>query len=235
MNKLAIGVYQIEIKGKIYVGSSSRNIKSRWNNHLYELRKGNHGNKHLQRAFNKYGEHSFVFSILEEISNPKDATKAEQKYIDMLKPYYNILPIAGSCLGSKATEETKRKMSESQKKVKRPPITEETKRKMSDGKKGKKWSDAARKAHFGYNHTEEAKQKISQYQKGKPKNKDSIEKTAESHRMPVINLETKEVYKSISAAARAYGIHAINICKVCQGKRKTAAGFKWQYKGETEC
>jgi hypothetical protein len=45
-----------------------------------------------------------------EYCESKDTIKREQYYLDILKPEYNVLKIAGSPLGSKHTAETKAKM-----------------------------------------------------------------------------------------------------------------------------
>lgn len=62
-----IGIYQIVniISDKRYIGKSN-NIERRFWQHRNELNKGTHGNKYLQRAWNKYGQDNFVFSVLEE-------------------------------------------------------------------------------------------------------------------------------------------------------------------------
>ena len=62
-----IGIYIITNKqsGKFYIGKS-KNIEGRFAHHKAELRHNNHYNIHLQRAWNLYGEESFVFSVLEE-------------------------------------------------------------------------------------------------------------------------------------------------------------------------
>lgn len=55
------GIYKIiNLKNnKIYFGSSN-NLYKRSADHFSALRKGKHENKHLQSAFNKYGEDSFT-------------------------------------------------------------------------------------------------------------------------------------------------------------------------------
>jgi group I intron endonuclease len=113
------GVYKILnlINGKIYVGSSVK-LKNRRKRHFYELRHNRHGNDHLQRSFNKYGEENFQFSILEYVADNSIILQREQHWIDFYKSYdfkigYNICPIAGSNLGRKNTEETKLKISKS--------------------------------------------------------------------------------------------------------------------------
>lgn len=59
------GIYKIEnlINGKLYIGQSI-NLRRREVKHFTELRNNKHVNKHLQRAFNKYGEENFKFGIM---------------------------------------------------------------------------------------------------------------------------------------------------------------------------
>lgn len=66
MNKKDIvGIYKIECiaNNKVYIGQSI-NIKKRLYDHKTRLRKGTHKNKHLQNAWNKYGEDNFTFETL---------------------------------------------------------------------------------------------------------------------------------------------------------------------------
>lgn len=60
-------IYQIlnAANEKRYIGRTT-NLKSRKNQHFTALRKGKHHSNHLQYAWNKYGEDSFLFEILEE-------------------------------------------------------------------------------------------------------------------------------------------------------------------------
>ena len=53
------------INDKSYVGQSI-NIENRWTHHKSELNNNKHINDYLQNAWNKYGEHSFEFIIIEE-------------------------------------------------------------------------------------------------------------------------------------------------------------------------
>jgi len=108
---MASGIYQIEnqVNGKRYIGSAA-NLRRRWARHLNDLRRGEHHNRYLQRAFDKYGEEAFVFFILENIE-PENLIVREQRYLDTFNPEYNISPTAGSSLGVRYTEETCAKMS----------------------------------------------------------------------------------------------------------------------------
>ena len=106
-----MGVYQIKCNknGKCYIGSSI-NINARCRNHLSLLKTGKHYCQYLKIDFFKYGESSLTFSVLKTVTNPDELIKAEQKWLDLLKPEYNICPVAGSTLGVKVSDETKAKI-----------------------------------------------------------------------------------------------------------------------------
>jgi group I intron endonuclease len=95
------GVYQITglANGKIYVGSAM-NRRRRWEQHRRALRAGRHHNRHLQSAWNKYGEGQFKFSVL-ELTNMDDLLRIEQIWIDKTgrakrRTGFNIFDVAGS-------------------------------------------------------------------------------------------------------------------------------------------
>src|SRR5438477_10959207 len=71
------------------------------------------------KALLKYGHSKFTLEIL-EYCDSKDLIKREQYYIDLLKPQYNILKIAGSRLGSILSKETRAKLALSLKGEKNP-------------------------------------------------------------------------------------------------------------------
>jgi len=105
-----IGVYQIlntENNHK-YIGSSA-NIESRIRVHKSKLNRGIHSNGHLQRAWDKYGESNFSFSIIEKCAIA-ELCSTEQHYINSLKPEYNILRVAYSARGYAHTEMAKEKI-----------------------------------------------------------------------------------------------------------------------------
>lgn len=105
------GIYQITnlVNMKSYVGSSI-DIKHRFRAHRFHLKHNKHCNAHLQNAWNKYGEESFEFKILHKCE-VKDLLSYEQKFIDQIKPQYNIRTLASSNYGVKYSAESKAKMS----------------------------------------------------------------------------------------------------------------------------
>jgi hypothetical protein len=75
-------------------------MRDRCQHHQSSLRRRDHRNAHLQAAWNKYGEDSFKFTIL-ELMDSADLLQAEQNWIDQTqsadrKHGFNIYPIAGS-------------------------------------------------------------------------------------------------------------------------------------------
>jgi len=110
--KTKSGIYQIRntLNGRKYIGSAV-NILRRFNEHKKHLRTGHHDNIHLQRAWDKYGEMAFVFEIIEFVENKQLLCEREQHWIDVTVDRYNIDLLAYSKLGTKMSEESKRKMS----------------------------------------------------------------------------------------------------------------------------
>jgi len=106
------GVYAIMHipSGKSYIGSA-KNLKMRCQDHVKLLRAGTHHNRHLQNSWNKHDEVEFRFDVLELVElTASSLVSAEQRYIDMLKPCFNIAPKAGTTLGIKRSEETRAKL-----------------------------------------------------------------------------------------------------------------------------
>ena len=110
-NKGKPGIYLIRNlkNNKFYVGSSldiRRRFKEYFNvNHL--LRRGK---LPICAALSKYGYSMFSVEII-EYCDISILLEREQFYLDLLKPQYNILKIAGSLTGFLHTEETKKKLS----------------------------------------------------------------------------------------------------------------------------
>jgi group I intron endonuclease len=70
------------LSGKIYIGSTIK-PRLRKKQHFSDLRNNRHCNKHLQRAFLKYGEAQFEWIVLEEVCDVELANK-ERYWIDKM-------------------------------------------------------------------------------------------------------------------------------------------------------
>lgn len=131
--------------------------------------------------------------------------------------------------GKTMSEETKKKISEAKKKLyssgKKHPMfgkhhSEESKKKMSLNH-----YDCSGENHymFGKHHSEETKKKISETKKGIPN-----DKCSKKVLQYTLDDEFVREWSSIAECSRN-GYAGANICKCCQGKRKSAYGFKWCY------
>jgi len=136
----AIYVITNTVTNDMYIGSAL-NPKKRWYNHITTLEKNKNSSTLLQRNYNKYGKENFTFDIIEIVKDKNKLIEREQVWIDFFNPKLNILKIAGSRLGSKHSEETKKKMSESRKGLNTwttgRKFSQELKDKLSQIRKGK--------------------------------------------------------------------------------------------------
>lgn len=77
------GVYALTIDGIVrYVGSTGSDLESRKSNHLANLRNNKHKNIALQESFNKSGESSYQFVVLDFC--PKSLTLKLEDYHKMI-------------------------------------------------------------------------------------------------------------------------------------------------------
>ena len=82
---MGCGIYSILNKSnnKVYIGSSIK-LENRKYKHFWMLSKKCHDNQYLQKSYNKYGEDSFIFEIIEEC-DPTMLIDRENHYIN----FYN--------------------------------------------------------------------------------------------------------------------------------------------------
>jgi group I intron endonuclease len=136
------GIYVISnvVNSKWYIGSS-KHVRTRLRRHRYKLRHGEHCNKHLQRAWNLYGEECFTGFLLEYCAE-EDLITREQFYLDCRNPDYNMARIAGSTKGMKHP--------------KRGPMPAPQREKIGKASRGRK-------------HSAEARARMSNVRRGVPK------------------------------------------------------------------
>jgi len=217
-----------KINNKVYVGSSS-NLTERFNAHF----SGSNSNKHLQKDIELYGINNFAFSILEFIDidlkkiSVEEARKIllerEQYYLDELckaddpsnlfyKNSYNRNRKAESSLGSKWSEESKKKKSEAQTGRK---LTEKWIENISKGHKSKK---------EGYIHFSKKRGLTN-------RELSHLEKMSKNQQIPVLQYDLEgnfiKEWESLTLAAKCLNIHASNISKCTTGKLSYTSGFVW--------
>lgn len=99
--------------GRVYVGQAA-NIWLRCNQHFNSLRRGDHRNLRLQRAYERDGEASFLFFII-EFCDTTDIDAKETSWISFHSKRYNICLEGTSRRGIRASDESKAKMSAAKK------------------------------------------------------------------------------------------------------------------------
>lgn len=156
------------VNGKFYIGST-KNFRKRRRNHLSRLRNNKHENIHLQRSWNKYGEHSFDVLIIEETT---DLLIREQYYLDNLKPHFNIG--LSACGGDTLTNHPQRETIIE--KIKQGTIrrfenrTEEEKQRYIDNITGEK------NPNYGNKWNDEQIKRASEYRKKHPPSEEHVQK-----------------------------------------------------------
>lgn len=248
------GVYKIINKknGKVYIGSSI-DLPRRERDHFRTLKGGYHGNIYLQNSFDKNGEDSFEFKIIETIRVSLDKEKMiarlleiEQHWIDYYKSYknkngYNIQSTAGrSNLGVKFSVEQRQRMRESQKSSR--PIYQID----FEGNIVRKWeygaSEASKRLGIGQANIFKCLHKKRKTYKNyiwifvEEHSDFNLKNHLQKNKRPVIQTDLFDNFirrwESISEIEREMGIAVSMISRVCRKERAHTHNFKWIYEEE---
>jgi group I intron endonuclease len=206
----ASGIYRITctITKKIYIGSAI-NLRERWYQHSSRLRHNDHENPKLQHAWNKYGEQSFTFEVLELVL-PMSLTAREQYWFNKLKPFdrtkgFNLSPTAGSCLGVKHSQVTRDKL-----RVR-----------------------ALGNTHLlGHKHSEETLHRMSESHKGKKHTAEEIAKISLAHTKTYIVTApdgTEYLIHGIYKFCKDHSLDAPSLIHVASGTARHHKGWKARY------
>lgn len=194
------GVYFLEQldTGKLYIGSTV-NMYGRYIQHTSALKRGEHANRKLQRAFDKSPFFEMRVAKLHEVPPGKTAIEAvreqEQAVLDSYRGDPRLLNIATDAFASGTRAE----------------ISEETRSKLSVAMTGRFVSDETRKrqseALKGHICTEETKEKIRQSKLGKTQSPERAAKSKAAAMVRAVPVQVGEnFFESITAAAEAHDI-----------------------------
>ena len=157
--------------GKKYIGMTSKPVATRWENG-----RGYGHNAHLTQAIEKYGWAAFEKTVLACDLSKLDAERLEKEFIEAYHTTdrlygYNILP--GGDVSNGQSEETKRKISESMKRLQTPEVLA----RKAENSRNRVWSDESRekcrqanlgnKNALGVVRSPEVRQRMSAAQKGR--------------------------------------------------------------------
>lgn len=138
------GIYAIRnlANGSVYVGQTLRPFQKRYWNHQWKLRNNQHDNMHLQNAWNSYGEENFVFEVIELCGDKSLIDDKERFWIG----HYKSLNMCYSMqdggqpkdLHTFVSEASiKRLVEANRERLTGSKLSDSTKRKMSESKTGK--------------------------------------------------------------------------------------------------
>lgn len=216
-NTYVVYVHQNNINGKRYVGITQQLPEKRW-------RKGREyrGCVLFYKAIKRYGWNNFTHYIIAYGLSKDEATKMEQDLIAKFKSNnhefgYNLTSggehfesnpevkarISKSLTGKKHAEEAKRKIAQTHIGV---PRSAETKEKISKSLMGHPCS-----------------------RKGTHLSKEQMENVIKARGKRVMCVETGQIFRTVTEAARLTGTHRQNISHACNGKLKTTNNCHWQY------
>lgn len=237
---MASGIYtSSSLHQPIYIGSSV-NLKHRiQNEHIHSLNSNNHENSPFQNAWNKYGQNSFVWWLLEACDR-EETLIFEQKYLDLYRPFidesggFNIAYNAASpCKGKFGDKNPNfgKKMSIEHKERLRllhvgMKVSDETKKLISEAHKNKKVSDdtklkmsIARKNAWdaGLYNSEEYREKLRKQHTGRIKGGTKIR-----------CIETRIEYPNANYCGKVLGVYPSNIYHFFAGRLKSVNGYTFE-------
>ena len=201
-------IYKITnlINGKVYIGQTVRDVQERFREHC------RHEATAIDKAIKKYGKENFSVEVLCEAKSIGELNELEIKYISLYNSTdrifgYNMCDGGDNTCGFHHSEQAKEKMRKSR-------IG------MYEGKNN---------PFYGKHHSSEQIEKWSKERKGRKLTEEWKRNIGKAQEKQVINLDTGEVFESVTAAAESCGAPATHITRVCRGKRKTSRGYRWAY------
>ena len=209
-------IYKItnNINGKIYIGKTEFDIQKRFKEHIHDSKKRYCEQRPLYNAMNKYGVENFHIELIEETDNTEEKEKYWINYYNSYRNGYNAT-LGGEGRSFIDYNLIKEKFSQG---LTLREIKTET------GHDTKHLSRILKEKGI----TEE--QIIEQSHKNQLKPLNMLDKKT---------LDIIKTFKSVSEASKycvennlskdtVNGIGS-HICQCCNGIRKTAYGYKWQY------
>lgn len=202
-------IYQItnKINNKIYVGKTLKTVEERWKEHCQDFNKPKNEKRPLYDAMQKYGIANFFIEPLEEVT-VFDINEKEQYWIELLGSFK---------YGYNAT-------------------------KGGDGKHYADYDLIYKLFNEGKNNLEI--QNMTNYDRATITKALELQGVSQEERLKrgrqvieksvvMIDKDTEEDIRIFSSINKAYQFlnkqHSGHIASVCNGKRKTAYGYKWKY------
>lgn len=229
-----------DITGQMYFGQTIKKPNRRYSGGIEKTH-----NEHLRRSIRKYGKENFSFINEFDVAFSKEELdRLEDMYIrmyDTMNPKYGYNKRRGGANG-KHREESIRKQREA-KLGKKNPMFGVSLSGDKNGFYGKGHLVSGEKnSQYGKPRSEEYRQKLSEALKGKNAGTKSalFGRYGKNHpsAKSVIQLDLEgnfvARYETVTEAGESIGKHYANIGRCCNGKAKTAYGYRWMYEKDCE-
>jgi group I intron endonuclease len=230
------GVYVIAnlASEKVYIGSSYR-LRDRLTSHLWHLRKGEHRNRHLQSAWDKYGEDAFICAPLEYVALEELEIRERELIETHRAASYNLRLIPERNRGFKHSAATRALMSERAKAFCNTPEYRERMRQLHSGKTlSEKTRAKIAAAKLGKNLSEEHKQAMRDADR-KPlptrsaKHNAKIAATKARAGIATAPDGTEYSFTNLRQFCRERGLQQSNMGKVARGAEKSHKSWACRY------
>lgn len=225
--------YTNKINNKKYIGQTKQSK---------ENRSGVNGWKYQRcprfwSAIQKYGWDNFSYTVLREGLTLKEANYWERYYISIYHTWVDDPLCNGYNLskGGYNTEHSQETIEKLRKSHKKENLSKETLKKMSDSAKQRykehpELKEKLRQDNLGKKLSKQQRQKMSESQKKRFQKPEEKKKRSELSKKKVRCIEQNIIYNSLQEAAKAVGLSSgCDIGRVCNGKRKTAGGYHWEF------
>ncbi len=236
----SVYIHTNKSNNKCYIGITGKNPKERWryNGNGYKKQ------KMFWSAICKYGWDNFEHIIFAENLTKEQACKMEMLLISLYETsnlmfgYNQSTGGESGAAGVAWSEERKKQQSEMRKGEKAEWYgrhhTDETKRKLSEIHKGMRHTQESREKMsksrtgennplYGKHHSEETRRKISESRMGE---KNPKYRTAKKVYCVELNIE----FVNAKDAELKIGVCRGSINRAANGTRKTAGGYRWEYR-----
>lgn len=226
-------VYEIVnlVNGKRYIGQTTKTFNERYNFKgegiervlgYLEFRENKtdfyndklYYNDHLLKAIRKHGTENFKVEILDTAKTIEELNTKEMYWINYFKSNidgYNHCDGGDNNKGWKMSSATRKHLS----KIRKGKMT------------------GSNNPNYGKKHSKSVRKKMSANRKGK------MVGASHPKARAVINLDTLEVFETLTSACKSVGIETGNLTAVCQrremgihGVRTLAGGYRWMYYDE---
>ena len=232
--------------GMRYVGITAQKVSVRWQNG-----NGYRKQEHFWRAIQKYGWDGFHHEIVASGLSAEDAYLLEKELIAKYKTADNrngYNKSTGGEAGAKGVEKNDLQRRVASESLKRKWTDEAFRRKIVECNLPKTQTEEARRkraeSHRGRRPSEETRKRMSENRKGikpPPFTEEHKARIREHHAggaapLPVVCIETNELFSCINEAARKCRINKKQISGCCKGvpHYNTAGGLHWKYADEVK-